>query len=118
MNSLRGFLLRILRYDWAIYQVVALAMSCLIAIGLVDAFGSEPLPAPGRPMTTVSAAFDIGMVYAVLVWLVIPGIAFVIVNVGAARKFRDALRGSRRSKRRDRVPIVRAKNGGGSRKVY
>jgi len=104
------------RLDWAIYLlIVGVLLSILgsevraaIAVeGTVETIAAPTTAARsgGSPVATLSA----GAIYALLVWIVIPGIVYAVAYVRAARRFGEQLAGDPLATVRAKLPSVGAK---------
>ena len=113
MNAKRDPWPSLLRWDWAIYLIVVGAMLVTLLIQVPAALAADQIDASrGVPDATAVvrapdwAGFDFGAAYALLLWIVIPTVAFILVNVGASRRFRRRVEAARAT---GSVPVVRAK---------
>lgn len=113
MNAKRDPWPLLLRWDWAIYLIVigAMLVTLVTQVPAALAAGQIDVSGAGRDATAVGrepswAGFDFGALYALLLWIIIPLVAFALVNVGASRRFRRRVESARTS---GSVPVVRVK---------
>ena len=101
------------RLDVVVYWLIASVLSGILLFELPMAFAAERVTSSaaigGSTKSGIEqtlAGVGIGATYSIVLWILIPLIAFIFVNVRASRIFRERINEARG---KNRVPVVRAK---------
>ena len=108
MKLKNSLISQILRLDWAIYLLVVAALLCAFVAEVPAALqGASAGPKQSVQVASPLADLSLGAIYSFIVWVAIPLIAFIVVNVRGAKKFRSRLGES--APVEPEVPTVQAK---------